>query len=216
MKKITSLILAIIMIFVCIASLASCGSAKYVEISVENYGKIVVELDSSAAPKTVKNFTKLVKSGFYDGLTFHRIIDGFMIQGGDPEGTGSGGSDKEIYGEFLANGHANPISHTRGVISMARANDPDSASSQFFICHDDATYLDGNYAAFGYVVEGMDVVDAIVRETMNKCVDYYGDSYYYWLYYGNGSLTDGQNPIKELQPKIEYIKVLDSWENSSN
>ena len=132
-----------------------------VVIEMENGGIIKLELDSAAAPKTVANFEKLVKEGFYDGLTFHRIIPGFMIQGGDPLGNGMGGADEKIVGEFAANGHKNPIKHTRGVISMARAYDPNSASSQFFIMHKDAPHLDGQYAAFGKVTEGMDVVDEI-------------------------------------------------------
>jgi peptidyl-prolyl cis-trans isomerase B (cyclophilin B) len=132
---------------------------------VENYGTIAVELDADTAPITVTNFINLANDGFYDGLTFHRIISGFMIQGGDPNGNGTGGSDTTIKGEFSENGVENNISHVRGVISMARANDPDSASSQFFIMHEDATYLDGNYAAFGHVTDGMDVVDQICEDT---------------------------------------------------
>lgn len=132
-----------------------------IEITMENGGKIKIELDPSAAPITVENFEKLVRDGFYDGLTFHRIIPGFMIQGGDPEGTGMGGPGYGIKGEFARNGVNNPIRHTRGVISMARSMMPDSAGSQFFIMHEDAPHLDGNYAAFGHVVEGMDVVDEI-------------------------------------------------------
>jgi peptidyl-prolyl cis-trans isomerase B (cyclophilin B) len=122
---------------------------------------IKLELDETAAPITAANFKKLVSEGFYDGLTFHRIIPGFMIQGGDPAGNGTGGSKKNIKGEFQSNGFKNPIKHTRGVISMARAQDPNSASSQFFIMHADAPHLDGMYAAFGHVTEGMDVVDKI-------------------------------------------------------
>ncbi len=124
-------------------------------------GIIELELDRDAAPETVDNFVELAKSGFYDGLIFHRVIRDFMIQGGDPTGSGMGGSDRRIRGEFAANGHQNPISHVRGVISMARAQDPNSASSQFFIVHADAKYLDGSYAAFGHVTSGMDVVDRI-------------------------------------------------------
>ena len=132
-----------------------------IEITMENGGVIRLELDAAAAPVTVENFEKLVRQGFYDGLTFHRIIPGFMIQGGDPEGTGMGGPGYGIKGEFSANGVDNPIRHTRGVISMARSSDPNSAGSQFFIMHEDAPHLDGSYAAFGHVVEGMDVVDQI-------------------------------------------------------
>ena len=129
-----------------------------------NDGKVIkLELDETAAPKTVANFNKLVSEGFYDGLSFHRIIPGFMIQGGDPIGNGTGGSKEHIVGEFASNGFNNPIKHVRGVISMARAMDPNSASSQFFIMHADAPHLDGNYAAFGHVVEGLEVVDEIAN-----------------------------------------------------
>lgn len=134
-----------------------------VVIEMDNGGVIKIELDEKAAPVTTANFLKLVKEGFYNGLTFHRIIPGFMIQGGDPNGNGTGGSKESIKGEFAANGYNNPIKHKRGVISMARAMDPDSASSQFFIMHADAPHLDGQYAAFGHVVEGMDVVDEIAN-----------------------------------------------------
>ena len=131
-------------------------------IEMENGGEIRLELYPAYAPKTVANFEKLVKEGFYDGLTFHRVIAGFMIQGGDPLGNGMGGSDETIPGEFAANGYAdNTLKHTRGVISMARSSYPNSASSQFFIMHADAPYLDGQYAAFGRVTAGMEVVDAI-------------------------------------------------------
>ena len=132
-----------------------------VEIEMADGGKIVVELDEKSAPVTVKNFQKLVSQHFYDGLIFHRVISGFMIQGGDPQGTGMGGSKETIKGEFRVNGVSNPISHERGVISMARSQFYNSASSQFFICHADAKFLDGQYAAFGKVVEGKDVVDRI-------------------------------------------------------
>ncbi len=135
-----------------------------IEINVKDYGTIKVELDADKAPITVTNFVKLVKEGFYDGLTFHRIIDGFMIQGGDPNKNGTGGSDTEIKGEFSLNGIENNISHKRGVISMARSNDYNSASSQFFIVQSDSTYLDGSYAAFGKVTSGMDIVDKICKD----------------------------------------------------
>ena len=150
---------------------ASTGDADllsglhYAEIQVEDYGTISLELDADTAPITVTNFVNLAKDGFYDGLTFHRIIDGFMIQGGDPLGNGTGGSGETIKGEFSDNGVENDISHVRGTISMARSSDPDSASSQFFIVHQDSTYLDGQYAAFGHVTDGMDVVDAICADT---------------------------------------------------
>ena len=132
-----------------------------VVIEMENGAEIKLELMPEAAPKTVANFEKLVKEGFYDGLTFHRVIPGFMIQGGDPLGNGMGGAEENIVGEFRANGHNNPIKHERGVISMARAFNPNSASSQFFIMHADAPHLDGQYAAFGKVVSGIEAVDEI-------------------------------------------------------
>lgn len=137
----------------------------HVTINVQDYGTITLELDADEAPISVTNFVNLAEEGFYDGLTFHRIISGFMIQGGDPKGNGTGGSDTTIKGEFSENGVENNISHVRGTISMARANDPDSASSQFFIVHEDSTFLDGQYAAFGHVTDGMDVVDAICENT---------------------------------------------------
>lgn len=132
-----------------------------IKMTIAKFGSIVLELFPTVAPKTVSNFLKLVEDGFYNGLTFHRIIEGFMIQGGDPLGTGIGGSKQKIVGEFAQNGFDNPLEHTRGVISMARSNMPNSASSQFFIMHQDAPYLDGGYAAFGAVIEGIEVVDQI-------------------------------------------------------
>ncbi len=133
------------------------------QFTMENGESFTLELYPEFAPQTVANFTKLIKDGFYDGLTFHRVVDGFMAQGGDPEGTGMGGSNKTIKGEFSSNGFTkNTLSHERGVISMARSSAPDSASSQFFICYDDASFLDGNYAAFGKVIEGMEVVDGFL------------------------------------------------------
>ena len=137
------------------------------KIDVKDYGTITVELDQSAAPITCANFVELAESGFYDGLTFHRIEPGFVIQGGDPNGDGTGGSQHDIVGEFAENGYENDLSHVRGTISMARANDPNSASSQFFIMHQDNTGLDGKYAAFGTVTDGMDVVDAICEDASN-------------------------------------------------
>ncbi len=169
MKKTIILLTAALVLLTFVVS--SCGKSKttdedlgetvMVQIEMENGGKIKLELYPEAAPKTVENFLKLVNEGFYDGLTFHRVIKNFMIQGGDPEGTGMGGSDETIKGEFKSNGWDNPIKHTRGTISMARSQMKDSASSQFFICHADAHHLDGDYAAFGRVVEGMEVVDEI-------------------------------------------------------
>lgn len=178
-NKIICLLTAIVMTL----TLSACGSQKsespkdeynpepygihHAVITVENYGEIHLELDGDTAPVTVKNFVELAKSGFYDGLTFHRIIESFMIQGGDPEGTGLGGSEQEIIGEFKSNGIENDISHKRGVISMARlGEDPNSASSQFFIMHRTSTHLDGDYAAFGHVTEGMTVVDKIASEAI--------------------------------------------------
>ena len=137
----------------------------YADIEIVDYGTITVALAKDFAPTTVENFITLAESGFYDGLTFHRIMEDFMMQGGDPNGDGTGGSDTTIFGEFKQNGFDNPLSHTRGAISMARAMDPDSARSQFFIVHEDSLFLDGAYAAFGYVTEGMEIVDRICEES---------------------------------------------------
>ncbi len=172
---------------------------KYAEFCIEDYGRFVVLLDATAAPKTVENFVSLVESGFYDGLTFHRVMEDFMIQGGDPNGDGTGGSPNTVKGEFELNGYLNPISHKRGVISMARSNDYDSASCQFFICNADISQrkdqygrlaYDGQYAAFGYVVEGLSVIDEITAD--------------YAKY--NGVINE-----KSVQPVIKYVKMLDSW-----
>lgn len=191
MKKIISfaLVLSMLLLVLC-----SCGSKKATaKIEVENYGTITVELYPDIAPITVKNFVNLAKKGFYNGLTFHRIIDGFMIQGGDPLGNGTGGNTDSqgnrltIKGEFTANGVNNTLSHKRGVISMARAQDYNSASSQFFIMHKDAAYLDGAYAAFGQVTSGMEVVDKICADA--KPID------------GNGTIP------AENQPKIISITI---------
>ncbi|MCR5348166.1 MAG: peptidylprolyl isomerase [Bacilli bacterium] len=137
-------------------------------LTIENLGQIKIELDYEAAPNTARNFAYLVSKGFYDKLIFHRVIKGFMIQGGDPQGTGMGGPDYSIKGEFKSNGFNNPLKHDRGVISMARAMDPNSAGSQFFICDADDHFLDGQYAAFGRVVEGMDVVDRIASSPKDR------------------------------------------------
>ena len=137
----------------------------FADIDIADYGMITIQLDQSAAPVTCANFVALAESGFYDGLTFHRIMEGFMMQGGDPSGNGTGGSDNNIVGEFKANGYDNNLSHKRGVISMARAQAPDSASSQFFICHEDSLFLDGQYAAFGTVTEGIEVVDDVCESS---------------------------------------------------
>ena len=161
----------------------------HAKIKVKDYGTIEVELDGDTAPITVANFVKLVNEKFYDGLTFHRIMSGFMIQGGDPLGNGTGGSDETIKGEFSSNGVENNISHKRGVISMARSSEPDSASSQFFIMHQDADYLDGQYAAFGKVTKGMSVVDKLCEDV---------------------TPTDGNGTVEKAdQPVIESIRMVD-------
>lgn len=139
----------------------SFTATDYAKIKIKKYGTITLALDADAAPETVANFIALAQDGFYDGLTFHRIIEGFMMQGGDPNGNGTGGSENTIPGEFSDNGFANNLSHTRGAVSMARSNDYNSASSQFFIVHADSQFLDGQYAVFGYVTEGMEIVDTI-------------------------------------------------------
>ena len=245
MKKIISLILATVLLLSAMTILSGCKDKKngddktdimgtgacsyattrditgrdikYVEMCIEGYGGLVILLDATTAPKTVANFISLVESGFYNGLTFHRVIKDFMVQGGDPEANGTGNGPNTIKGEFSANGHANDISHKYGVISMARSgNSYDSASCQFFICNDDASdSLDGKYAAFGYVVEGMSVIDELTEKVFPKTAyaDYYGkseiDSYYglpkhyVWQYLGNGALTS-----KADQPVIKYIKVI--------
>lgn len=139
------------------------SGTHHAEMILKDYGTIKMELDADTAPLTVTNFVKLVQEDFYDGLTFHRIVNDFMMQGGDPEGNGTGGAEETIKGEFSNNGVENEISHTKGVISMARSTDYDSASSQFFIVQADSTFLDGDYAAFGHVTEGMDIVDEICK-----------------------------------------------------
>ena len=165
------------------------SGTHHAEIQVKDYGTITVELDADTAPITVTNFVNLAKDGFYDNLTFHRIMDGFMIQGGDPNGDGTGGADQTIKGEFSSNGEENEISHTRGTISMARAQDPDSASSQFFIVQEDSDYLDGNYAAFGHVTSGMEIVDQICKDV---------------------PVEDDNGTVKaENQPVIEKITITD-------
>ncbi len=202
MKKIISLLL-ILTLSASVLLFSSCGKTKnYIaEITVRDYGTITVYLDGETAPITVKNFVKLASDGFYDGLTFHRIMSGFMVQGGDPNGNGSGGSEEKIKGEFAANGVKNTISHKRGVISMARSGENpwygitaemayNSASSQFFIVHEDSEFLDGQYAAFGWVTAGMDVVDAI-------CAD--------------AQPTDNNGTIPAAkQPVIESVRVTEA------
>ena len=206
-KKLLCIICALVLVF----AFAGCGEEKtnkddvsvpdinetqllsglhHAEIKVKDMGVIKLELDADTAPITVTNFVNLAKAGFYDGLTFHRVIEGFMIQGGDPKGNGTGGSKQTITGEFSNNGIANDLLHTRGVISMARSPyDPDSASSQFFIMHADYPSLDGDYATFGWVTEGLSIVDKIATET--PVID------------NNGTVKDGCKPV------IEYIKVID-------
>jgi len=177
MKKLLKTLAVTLVLFGCIAALFGCGSDKkytfedgeivMIEIEMQNGGVMKLELYPDIAPITVANFVKLAEEGFYDGLIFHRVIPGFMIQGGDPEGTGYGGSDENIKGEFALNGVNNTLKHERGVISMARSQKYDSASSQFFIMHADAAYLDGSYAAFGKVIEGIEVVDEIASVATN-------------------------------------------------
>lgn len=189
MKKIIVLLVSLFLI-------TSCSKEEYltgkinVEMNVQDYGVIKLELDADEAPITVTNFVNLVKDKFYDGLTFHRIIDGFMIQGGDPEHNGMGGSSKTIKGEFAFNGVENNISHVKGVISMGRLeNDNNSASSQFFICEEDSTFLDGKYAAFGIVTEGIEIVEQIASDAIVE--------------------DDNGTVLYENQPVIESIKVVE-------
>lgn len=192
MKKIGLMfVIALVGVFM----VTGCGKTEYltgkinVEIEVKDYGTIAVELDADEAPITVTNFVDLVEEGFYDGLTFHRIIDGFMIQGGDPNGDGSGGSSRTIKGEFSSNGVDNSIDHVRGVISMARSSLPNSASSQFFIVQEDRPHLNGEYAAFGHVTSGMEIVDAICEDVQVEDT--------------NGTV------LPENQPVITSIKVVE-------
>ena len=161
----------------------------FADIEIADYGKITIQLDQAAAPVTCANFVELAESGFYDGLTFHRIIAGFMMQGGDPEGTGFGGAEKTIVGEFKANGYDNPLSHTRGAISMARSQAYNSASSQFFIVQRNFKSWDGQYAVFGYVTEGMEVAEKIAKDAVP--ID------------NNGTIPP------EAQPVMESVRVID-------
>ena len=201
MKRTVCACLALILLL----SLAACGKQsapepaveaaeafqelRHAEITIRDYGVVKLELDAASAPITVENFCKLAQQGFYDGLTFHRIMDGFMIQGGDPAGNGTGGADEKIRGEFSQNGFSNPISHVKGVISMARSKDPDSASSQFFITVADSTFLDGSYAAFGRVTEGMEILEQIAKDA--RPID------------NNGTIPPDQQPV------IESIVITD-------
>lgn len=192
MKKIGYLLIVVLTCFL-ITGCSSDGDDKMLsgkinaEINIKDYGVIKLELDADSAPITVTNFVNLVNDKFYDGLTFHRIIDGFMIQGGDPLGNGTGGSEKTIKGEFKNNGIENNISHTRGTISMARSQANDSASSQFFIVQSDSTFLDGSYAGFGHVTSGMEIVDKICKDIKTE--------------------DDNGTVKKENQPVIESIKI---------
>lgn len=192
MKKIGYLLIVVLTCFL-ITGCSSDGDDKMLsgkinaEINIKDYGVIKLELDADSAPITVTNFVNLVNDKFYDGLTFHRIIDGFMIQGGDPLGNGTGGSEKTIKGEFKNNGVENNISHTRDTISMARSQANDSASSQFFIVQSDSTFLDGSYAGFGHVTSGMEIVDKICKDTKTE--------------------DDNGTVKKENQPVIESIKI---------
>lgn len=179
MKKIVALLLCAVMtlcLFGCGKASVDEGVVYYADIVIENYGTITVKLDQSAAPVTVENFVGLAEDGFYDGLTFHRIINGFMMQGGASENP-----PESIVGEFSSNGHDNPLKHTRGAISMARTGEPDSASSQFFIVHQDSPHLDGKYACFGYVTEGIEIVDEICANVVNTD--------------GNGGVDTSNQPV---------------------
>ncbi|MCI7813141.1 MAG: peptidylprolyl isomerase [Lachnospiraceae bacterium] len=171
------------------SAVGSLSGRHHVQMRVKDYGTMVIELDADNAPVTVTNFVGLVRRGFYNGLTFHRVIDGFMIQGGDPNHDGTGGSEQRIVGEFPDNGAKNPLLHKRGAISMARSGDMNSASSQFFIVQRDCEHLDGSYAVFGHVTEGMEIVDQICAQTP--------------IQDNNGAVA------REDQPVIEEIKILD-------
>lgn len=198
-KSVLKKFIAVLMSLVLLLSLAGCSGSKehsFVRVTMETGDSFVIELMPEYAPETVENFLQLVESGFYDGLTFHRIYEGFMAQGGDPAGDGTGGSDKEIKGEFSSNGFdQNTLGHERGVVSMARSNDPDSASSQFFICYDltalQKSNLDGDYAAFGKVIEGMEVVDSFL-----ECERVY-------------SVTDGTFTTPVDPPVMEKVEVIE-------
>ena len=198
-KRLICILLALVLVL----CLCACGGSKapsytytdpgqklrHAEITIRDYGTIKLELDEGVAPITVENFVELANQGFYNGLTFHRIIDGFMIQGGDPQGDGFGGSGKTIKGEFADNGVKNPISHVKGVLSMARGYEYDSGSSQFFITVADSTFLDGHYAAFGKVTEGVEIAEQIAKDA--KPID------------DNGTIPP------EAQPVIESIVITD-------
>lgn len=227
MKKILCLILALVLLTIGLTSCASKAEKTMLEkfdyadeitnwvcIDVEDFGYIVVELYPDIAPETVKNFQKLVDDGFYDGLIFHRVIKNFMIQGGDPKGTGMGGSDEKIRGEFSSNGFENNLAHKRGILSMARrGDDPNSASSQFFICQKDYPSLDGEYAAFGEVVYGMETVDAIADVRTNQNDKPYTDVVIHTMKFVTP--TEETNPAKVLnEPEVEELLTLEDFTSS--
>ena len=195
---IASLLLVATLVSILILTSKKHKGYYYVEMTVDGYGTVILQLDTKAAPKTVKNFVKLVNRGFYDGLTFHRVMENFMIQGGDPKGNGTGGSKKTIFGEFSKNGYNNPIKHEKGVISMARSDGMNSASSQFFICNSSSasvTALDGSYAAFGHVIKGIEIIDAITENTAP-----YGNS--------NGAISDASRRAVISEMKVIRYKDI--------
>ena len=202
MKRFVTIVMTLTLVVCCLSACGSSASSDtdfssgthHAEMKIKDYGTVKLELDADTAPVTVANFAKLVNEGFYDGLTFHRIIKDFVVQGGDPKGDGTGGSKETIKGEFESNGVDNNISHKKGVISMARSNDYDSGSSQFFIVLKDSTYLDGQYAAFGKVTEGMEHIDKICADVIVK---------------GTQAVSQQGAVQKDQQPVIESIKMTD-------
>ena len=202
MKRFVTIVMTLTLVVCCLSACGSSASSDtdfssgfhHAEMKIKDYGTVKLELDADTAPVTVANFAKLVNEGFYDGLTFHRIIKDFVVQGGDPKGDGTGGSKETIKGEFESNGVDNNISHKKGVISMARSNDYDSGSSQFFIVLKDSTYLDGQYAAFGKVTEGMEHIDKICADVIAK---------------GTQAVSQQGAVQKDQQPVIESIKMTD-------
>ncbi len=190
MKKLMTCLMIVVLLAACSGNAAKDDEGNTIKavMEIENYGEVTIELYEDVAPKTVANFVKLVESGFYDGLTFHRIIDGFMVQGGDPNGNGTGGSGETIEGEFSSNGFKNNLKHEDGVISMARAKNPDSASSQFFIMVSNTPSLDGNYAAFGKVIDGLEYIHQMAKDA--RPID------------DNGTI------LPEEQPVIKIIRII--------